>query len=223
MGGNDSVRSEEYARETEVLGLIGGAPAKVRVRYDAYHRVETHPGQPNVDTSILAGRTYVIDATDSIQVKSDSGKAVTSEEDDTLKKLHGDLAQEDPIVTALGASAIPVEKTVQLRKVLFQALVSSSTGEFKSGTLVLSSVQKEGGRDVAVFDWTGDMKTEEENGLEITWHLKGRATIAIAPAMTLHTTIEGALDVGGNTRQNGARVDLQGAGTFQDERVITPP
>ncbi|HEX7672326.1 MAG TPA: hypothetical protein VF395_22175, partial [Polyangiaceae bacterium] len=96
------------------------------------------------------------------------------------------------------------------------------TGEFKSGTATLSGTGSENGRQTAIFDWTGEMSSSEENGLEITWHLKGQTVLATLPAMTLRVTIEAALDVSGHSVQNGALVNMQGDGVFKDERTVTP-
>ncbi|HVU04239.1 MAG TPA: hypothetical protein VHE30_20920 [Polyangiaceae bacterium] len=223
LGSNASVRSEEYEREKEVLGLVGGAPAKIKVRYDHYRLVEQSPDKPKVDSNLLEGHTYVVDATDAPpKITTDKGKPVGPEEADTLIKLHGDLAQDDPIASAIGTAPIPVGKTVPLRQVLFRALLAAGNGEFKSGTVVLDALRPEGNRDAAVFVWKGEMKSEEDNGLEMAWHLKGEAVVGISPAVTLRTKIDGALDVTGHTKRNGGRVDLQGNGTFQDERVDTP-
>jgi hypothetical protein len=221
MGANETARLDEYDRTVEVLGLVGSAPAKVKAHYDSYHHKETRPGAQDVDTSILGGKTYLLDATDSLTVKTEAGKDVGAEENDALKQLHADLGEEDSIVAALGTPPIPIQKTVNLRKALFEALIGSSKGELKSGTITCTGIEKEGGRDAAAFEWSADMKAEEQNGLEIMWHLKGKALVGISPAKTLRTTAEAALDVSGKTQQNGTRVDLQGAGNFHDEHVIT--
>jgi hypothetical protein len=224
IGANESTRSEEYTRAATVLALVGRAPAKIRVRYEQYHLDEVHPDKAPIDQSNLAGRTYVVDVTlGAIQVQSDHGPQVTSEEKDTLEKLHGDLGQEDPIVVALGPRAIPIGRPLQMSEPLFLALVNSGNGEFKAGTIVLSQVRPEGGKNTAIFDWSAEMKTQEDNGLEITWHLKGQAIVGVAPALTLRTTVDGVLDVTGHTLQHGAKVDIVGDGSFKDERIISPP
>jgi hypothetical protein len=223
LGSNDSTRVEEYTRTVEVLGLVGAAPAKIRARYEQYHLKETHPDKPTVDQSPLSGRVYLLNAVEgAIEVLGDHGKPVTPAEQDTLKKLHGDLGQDDPLVTELGPRPIPVGKSVPMREGLFRALVSTGNSEFKSGTVVLSGTRSEDGRPVAIFDWSAEMSSSEENGLEITWHLKGQAIVGLSPAVTLRATVDAALDVSGHTVQNGAPVDLAGDGSFKDELTVTP-
>jgi hypothetical protein len=223
LGSNDSVRLEEYTRTVEVLGIVGGAPAKVRARYEQYHLTETHPDKPPVDVSTLTGRTYVLSASEKvIAVQDEHGKPAAPAEDDTLKKLHVELGHEDPIVTALGPGSIPIGKSIALRESLFRAFVGTGNGEFKSGNATLSGAGSENGRQTAIFDWTAEMSSSEENGLEITWHLKGQAVLTTSPAMTIRATVEAALDVGGHSVQNGALVNMQGDGVFKDERTVTP-
>jgi hypothetical protein len=224
IGANELTRSEEYTRTANVLSLVGRAPAKILVRYEQYHLSEVHPDKAPVDQSNLAGRTYVVDVTSgAIQTESDHGPPITSEEKGTLEKLHGDLGQEDPIVVALGPRAIPIGRPLQMHEPLFLALVNSGNGEFKTGTIVLSQVRPEAGKSTAIFDWSAEMKTQEDNGLEITWHLKGQAIVSVAPARTLRTTVDGVLDVTGHTMQEGAKVDIVGDGSFKDERIVSPP
>lgn len=223
IGTSESKRSEEYAQTVEVLGLIGAASAKIRVRYDQYHLMETHPDKPPRDESHLAGHTYVLDAAEGpLRILGDNGKAVTPLEDETLQKLHGDLGREDPVVAALGDRPIAVGRTAPMHDALFRALVSAGTGEFKGGTFVLSRLAGEAGRDAAIFDWSAEMRTQEDSGLEITWHLKGQAIVGVSPAETLRTTVDGALDASGQTTEGGARVDIAGDGSFKDELAISP-
>jgi hypothetical protein len=226
LGTSDSHRKETYDRTFEVTGLVGGDPAKGSVHYDGYQSVETAPNKPAVDSTALLGKSYLLDATDgTLTVKSAGGKAVSKEESDTLHKFHGELGKPDPIIETIGDAPITLGQPLTMRKELLRALLTSESGELKSGRIWLAEMRTVQGREAAVFQWTADTKSTEENGLEITWHMSGDAVIALAPAVTLSTTLKGSLDVGGETYQRGARVTMAGAGTIVDTStlVVTPP
>src|SRR5258706_542328 len=81
LGTQDSARSEEYERTSEVLGLVGGVPAKEKVHYDRYHLHEASAGKPTVDDSAVEGKSYVLDATDgTLRAEGEGGKAVSRPE-----------------------------------------------------------------------------------------------------------------------------------------------
>jgi hypothetical protein len=226
LGTADSHRKETYDRTLQVLGLVGDEPAKAHVHYDHYESHETAPNKPAVDSKALDGKSYVLDAADgTLQIEGDGGKAVTREETDALRKLHADLGKDDPVVASIGDAPITLGKPLSMRKELLRALLTSESGELKSGRIWLEQVKTEGGREVAVFEWTADTHSQEDNGLEITWHMSGDAVIALAPAVTLSTSLKGSLDVSGTTYQHGARVTLAGAGSIADEgtTAIAPP
>jgi hypothetical protein len=223
LGSNDSSRKEEYTRTVEVLGLLGAVPAKVRVRYDHYHLVEVHPDKPVRDDTSLEGKTYVLDATEGkLVVGTPDGRKPPAEEASVLETLHGELGQDDPIVAALGADPIPVGEQRSMKDKLFRAFLSSTSGEYKAGACTLKGTRVEAGRDAAVFEWVAQLHTQEDNGLEVTWNIKGEAVVAIAPAVTLKSSISAALDLSGHTKQNGAIVQLVGAGSMKDDRRLTP-
>lgn len=226
LGENDSVRKESYDRTARVEGLVGAAPAKVEVHYDHYHSQENSPGKPAVDSSLLEGKTYALDATDGkVHVTAPSGKPVTREESDELVKLHADLGKDDPLVATIGDAPLSVGEPLPMGRELLRALVTSESGELKSGRIWLEAVRPVDGRDAAIFKWTADTHSQGENGLEITWHMHGTATVRLSPAATISTVLEGSLDVGGETYQRGARVTMAGAGAIKDEMTsgVTPP
>lgn len=222
LGSNELSRNEEYDRTTEVLGLVGGAPAKVRVHYDHYRDSEVRFDKPPRQDAHLEGQTYVLDATDGpAKVTSPDGKPVLDEERESLVKLHGELGGEDPIAEVLSGKKLVVGHTLPMRKSLFKALTGGA-GELKEGTLTPRGTRTEAGREAAVFDWTAEMHTQEDNGLEIDWHMKGELVIGLAPAVTLSAKITSSLDASGRTRKDGRVITLAGAGKMQDDRVMTP-
>lgn len=223
LGANDSSRKEEYTRTVEVLGLLGAVPAKVRVHYERYHLEEVHPDKPARDEKQLEGKTYVLDATEGkLVLTTADGKKPPAEEVSTLETLHGDLGDEDPIVSALGPAPIPVGEQRPMKDKLFRAFLSSTSGEYKAGACTLTGTRSEAGRDVAVFEWLAELHTQEDNGLEVTWRLEGEALVAIAPAATVKSSIKAALELSGHTKQNGQVIQLIGAGSMKDERRVTP-
>lgn len=222
LGTNDSVRKESYDRTLDVLGLVGGDPSKASAHYEKYRREESAADKPPVDTSDLQGKTYLLDATDGkLSIRGDGGKAVPKADEDELRRLHGDLGKDDPVVASIGAASIIVGQPLSMRKELLRALITAESGELDSGRIWLEEVQSRDGRDVAVFKWTADTHSKEQNGLEVKWHLSGEATVALSPAATLSTSLKGSLDVSGETTQRGARVTLAGAGSISDESTTT--
>ncbi len=224
LGSNDSSRAEDYSRTFEVAGLVGGDPAKGTLHYDHYHLSEIRAEQPPHTDSSVEGKTYLLDITSGkLVVAAPDGKPVPPDERETIERLHADFGQDDPVVAALGTLPIPVGKYGPLREPLFRALSGmGSQGAFKNGNVVISGVKKEAGQDAAVIDWTAEMTTDQDNGLTISWHLKGTTVVGLEPARTLSMTMSGDLDATGQTKKDGARVQLAGAGTVTDDRTITP-
>lgn len=223
VGTTESSRIEAHARTTEVLGLVGRAPAKVKVTYDRYQHEERRFDGKSEPVPRLAGRTFVVDATDgTVKVESGDGAPVTPDEETTLKSLHAGLGKEDPVVLALGKRPIAVGKAAPLREPLFQALVASKSGALKEGgTVTLEGLASQGGRELGTFSWKAVMTSKEDNGLEITWHLRGQFVVAVSECMLLESTIDASLDVAGRSRQGGATIEMQGSGAMQTEEVVT--
>src|SRR5262249_44520590 len=126
------------------------------------------------------------------------------------------------VVAELKDQSIAIGAKTKLREKLFRALATTAEGDFKEGSITLVGKRVEGGREAAVFDWTAEMHNEEQTGLETTWHLKGQALVGIAPARVLQTTMSADIDVGGHTKRDGKRIDLEGSGTMRDERNVIP-
>ena len=221
LGTNDSLRKESYERTVEVLGLVGGAPAKVSAHYDQYRREESAADKPPVDTSDLKGKTYLLDATDGKLSLRIEGKDVPKAEAEELRRLHGDLGKDDPVVGTIGDAPITVGQPLSMRKELLRTLITADSGELDSGRIWLEEIQSRDGRDVALFKWTADTHSREQNGLEVKWHMTGQALVALSPAATLSTSLKGSLDVSGATTQRGGRVTLAGAGAISDESATT--
>jgi hypothetical protein len=222
LGTSESHRKETYDRTMQVLGLVGDDPAKASVHYDRYQSTETAPNKPATDSSALTGKTYLLDATGAaLRIEGDGGRPASREETDALRKLHADLGKDDPVVASIGDAPITVGEPLSMRKELLHALLTSESGEIKSGRIWLEEVREEAGRDVAVFEWTADTHSQGDNGLEITWHMRGNAVIALSPAVTLSTSLVGSLDVSGQTIQKGARVTMAGAGSIKDESALS--
>jgi hypothetical protein len=217
LGTNDSTRTEEYERDSEVQGLVGGAPAKEKVRYARYRFHEASADKQAADDTALEGKSYLLDATDGkLRAEAVDAKAVSREEMDKLRKLHADLGKDDPVLGVIGDAPITVGKPLSMREDLLRALLTAESGELKAGRIWLEEIRTENGRDVALFKWTADTQSHQDNGLEIAWHMSGSVTAAISPAATLATTLTGSLDVSGETMQHGSRVTMAGAGTIKD-------
>jgi hypothetical protein len=222
LGTTDSTRKESYDRTLRVEGLVGGTPAKASVRYHKYTWQETASGKAPIDSSVLQGKTYALDATEGkLQISDAGGKAVSSEEAAQLRKLHTDLGKDDPVVAAIGDATLTVGQPLTMGRELLRALLTSESGKLKAGRIWFEEIRSVGGRDAIVLKWTADTQSEGENGLQITWHVNGTAVVAISPAMTLEMSIKGALDVSGETTQRGARVTLAGAGSMSDESTLS--
>jgi hypothetical protein len=223
FGTQESLRSEEYAREAEVLAVVGGIPAKQRVRYERYRLKEAKPDNPPREDNSLEGQSYVVDATEKeLKATFADGKKLAPEELERVSQVHGDLGREDKIVEDLKDKTITVGAHAAMRDALFRALVTTVQGDFKEGKITLSGTRIEGGRQAAVFDWTAEMETHEQNQMVTTWHIKGQVVVAVSPAMTLKATMSADVDVGGHTRRDGRKVDFEGSGSMHDERTLTP-
>jgi hypothetical protein len=223
FGAQESLRSEEYAREAEVLGLIGGTPAKQRVHYERYRFKEAKPDAPPREDNSLEGQSYVVDATDrELKATFADGKALAPEEFERVSQVHADLGVEDKVIADLKDQPIAVGAHATMRQALFQALVTTVQGDFKEGKITLSETRMENGRQTAVFDWTAEMETHEQNEMVTTWHIKGQVVLGVSPARTLRTTMSADVDVGGHTRKDGRKIDFEGSGSMHDERTLTP-
>jgi hypothetical protein len=224
LGTNESVRKESYDRTLDVLGVVGGVPAKVSAHYEQYRREESAADKPPVDTSDMKGKTYLLDATDGRLSIRGEGKAVPKPEEEELRRLHGDLGKDDPVLGAIGDSPITVGQPLSMRRELLRALITAESGELDSGRIWLEEIQSRDGRDVALIKWTADTHSQEQSGLEVKWHMSGQALVALSPAAVLSTSLKGSLDVSGETMQRGGRVTLAGAGSISDESAtqITP-
>lgn len=223
LGTQESLRSEDYAREAEVLALVGGVPGKVKVHYERYHFKEAKPDAAAHEDSSIEGKSYIVDGRDrETKATSTDGKPVTPEEMERLERVHADLAVDDKILAELRDKNIPVGSHSAMRESLFRALVTTVQGEFKSGSITLIGTRVENGKEAAAFDWSAEMHTEEESGMETTWHIKGECVVDIAPAVVVRATMKADVDAGGQTRRNGARIDIAGSGTMRDERTYTP-
>jgi hypothetical protein len=219
---NESVRNESYDRTLDVLGLVGGVPSKGSVHYEKYRREELTAEKPPVDTAELQGKTYLLDATEGkLSIHGDKGKDVPKAEADELRRLHGDLGKDDPVVGVIGDAPITLGQPLSMRKELLRALMTAESGELDSGRIWLEEIQSREGRDVAIFKWTADTHSREQNGLEVKWHMSGEAQVALSPAVTLSASLKGSLDVSGETTQRGGRVNLAGAGSISDESTLT--
>jgi hypothetical protein len=222
FGTQETLRSEEYSRDGEVLALVGGVAAEERVHYDRYRFKETKAGEPPHEDNNLEGQTYVVDSREAdTKATLANGKPVAPEELDRLEELHGELGVADRVVTELKDQTIAIGAKTTMRERLFRALATTAQGDFKSGEITLAGKRVENGREVAVFDWTAEMHNEEQTGLETTWHIKGQALIGVTPAQVLKTTMSADIDVGGHTKRDGKRIDLEGSGTMRDERSVT--
>lgn len=223
FGAQESTRSEEYTREVETLALVGGVSAKEKAHYEHYRFKEAKPDEPAHEDNSLEGQTYIVDGRDrETKATFADGKPVAPEELERLERVHADLGTEDNIVSELKGKTIAVGDHSAMRESLFKALVATAPGEFKSGTIKLVGTRREAGAEAAVFDWSAEMQTEEENGMETTWHIKGEAVVRLSPGRTLHATMSAEVDVGGHTRRDGKRIDLEGSGSMSDERTYTP-
>lgn len=219
FGGNESYRSEEYARTSEVLGLVGGAPAKLRVTYDEFRLDETpSAGAPRHLTS-LQGRSFVVDATDGeAKLSGEDGKALADEDGKELRRLHPSAGQADPVVAALGERPMKVGASGRMNKALLSALLGTGAGELQDGSFVLTASRVENGREVALFDCRATTLTEESGGLQVVSHLEIHAVVAVEPAETLAVTIKSALEAAGTARNARGLIDLRGSGWLKEQR-----
>jgi len=220
-------RGRERVAHLLVLGLVGGAPAKMRVTYDKF-RVDETPsaGAPRHLTS-LQGQSFVVDATDDrkLGISREDGKPVPEADENELKRLHPAAGRGDPIVAALGDRPMKVGASGRMNKALLSALLGTGAGELQDGSFTLTASRVENGREVALFDCRATTTTEESGGLEVTSHLEIHATIAVEPAETLAVAIKGTLEATGKAKNPRGFIDLKGSGWMKEERSfaqVTP-
>jgi hypothetical protein len=226
VGSNESYRSEEYVRRSQVLALVGGAPAKLRVTYDKFRLDETPAtGAPRHLTSLEA-KSFVVDAADGqLKVSRDDGKAVSPvspEDEKELKRLHPRAGEADPVVAALGERPMKVGASGKMNKVLLSALLDAGAGDLQDGSFTLTASRVENGREVALFDCRATTTTEESGGLEVTSHLEIQAMIAVEPAQTLSVVIKSTLEATGKARNPRGYIDLKGSGWTKEQRSYAP-
>jgi hypothetical protein len=224
LGTNESSRTEEYTQTVRVLGLVGGTATKLRVHYERYALDEKPTVGDARSTRFLEGKTFVVDANDGKPTFTrEDGKPVSEEEQKELARLHADVGEPDALVTALGEGAMGVGASGKITDKLLSALLGTGAGKLQDGTISLTGVRADNGRQLADIDFDATTKTEEENGLEITSRLKGHAAVALEPAEVVSVTYAGSMDAGGRTRNERGFVDLHGAGSTKDSRAISAP
>lgn len=221
-GTSELSRNEEYARTTEVLGLVGGSPAKIRVHYERYRLNEARLGQPARQDAHLEGQTYILDAMEgSLTPSTADGKPVVGEERDSLAKLHVGLGAEDPVVTVIAKRPLQLGVAVRMTQDLAQRL-SGNGGDLKDGTFTFVGTSDEAGQRVAQIEWSADMHTEEEGALEIDWHLKGHLNITTDSGRIRSSSVTGALDASGEKREAGKKTKMAGSGSVKDDYTWLP-
>jgi hypothetical protein len=226
FGSNESLRSEEYARTSRVLGLVGGTPAKLRVTYDKFRLDETPAtGAPRHLTS-LEGKSFLVDATDGkARFSREDGKPVSEDDEKELRRLHLRAGESDPVVAAFGERPMKVGASGKMNKVLLSALLGAGAGELQDGSFTLTASRVENGRELALFDCRATTTTEESGGLEVTSQLEIHAMIAVEPAETLSVVIKGTLEATGKGKNPRGFIDLKGSGWMKEQRTfarVTP-
>lgn len=212
IGTNEMTRSEDYARSTEVLGTVGGAPSKVRVRYERYLLDEALIGQAPRKDAHLQGQTLVIEGQgDAMTATAADGKPALAEERESLVKLHAGLGVDDPVLEALSKIPLTQDTPNKMNEKLLKGLLRS-TATFKGGTFTLVGTKE----SALAFEWNAESHTEEEGGLDLDWHLKGRFLVSQEPFRVISSEIEGSIDGTGETRQDGKKVKMAGSGTVHD-------
>ena len=224
IGANDSTRSEEYSRTGQVLGIIGGAPAKVRVTYDKFRLDETPATGSPRHVTFLEGKTYVLDAPDGkLALSREGGKPAPEDEAKEVTRLHPQAGAVDPVVAALGERPMKVGASGRMNKPLLSALIGAGAGDLQEGSFTLSASRVENGREVAVFDCRATTKTDESGGgLEVTSELEIHAVIAVDPAQTLSVSIKGALEATGKGKNLQGYIDFKGSGWLKEQRSWAP-
>jgi hypothetical protein len=190
---------------------------------DRYKVTELKPGSPAHEDGDLAGRTFLVDATDGpAKVTAEDGKPIPKNVETNVQRLNADLGKEDPLLYSIGRNPVPVGSPLAMREPLFRALIGTDDGKFEEGTVTPLGARDHDGREAAAFEWTARMTSHEDNGLEVAWKIKGRFLVAISPAYTIESTLEADLDVTGKTRQDNAWIELAGSGSLKDDRSTAP-
>ena len=222
LGTRFRLREEDFDRRDEVLALVGGLPAKVRIVYERYRLKEDESDKALRESEKLTGRTYVADATGkALEVTDAQGKPVSDEESETVRSHYARLGKADSIVEEIGKRRWVVGQELPLQKSLFYALIGSDSGEYKGGVIKVAALRPSPDGEAAALEWSAEMQTAEGQGMKTDWHVRAETVVRIAPAAVLTNNVKAVLEVSGQTKREGQWVRMEGDGTLRDELKVT--
>lgn len=207
--------AENEHRLTEVLAVKDGVSRKVRAVYKKHGKETTVDGKAKVETSLVAGKTYVVERKgDDLVVTDDRGRSVSAEEEAQVKKDYKRLGKPDEVTNTLKSKPRKVgERLDDVAKVLADQFKErgSEPGQditIEETKLVLSSTKKIDGVEHAVLDLTVRMSGGASKA-KISMSLGGQVFVRIDEASF------GEISASGPITMNGPDASVKGTITLK--------
>jgi hypothetical protein len=202
--------TEACERRTEILAVKDGVSTKLRVLYARHEKAVRISGKDKVDTSPVAGKTYVVERKgDDLVVTDANGRSVSSDEAARVKSDHESLGKPEEVSKALRSKPRKVgERLDDVAQVLADRFKQRSAMPGRDmavdeAKLLLSGVEKIGGFDHAVLDLSLKMSGKAE-GSKLEMSLGGKVFVRIDEASF------GEVDLRGPIAMTSAEMTLKG-------------
>jgi hypothetical protein len=195
----DQVSVYDSAFEVEILGVVGPAASRARVRFTT----NTTSYQGAVKRSPIDGKTYVVDVVPPY-VQSDGGGSVTEEEAQRVLDVFPDLGARGRIDEALPDEPMPIGETRDDLALAILRVLHPRVWRAESAHATLDAIDPAGEARFAIV--LAASSTESRVHLD----LHGEARIHASTSRLRKLVLEGEYDV----------ADAGAPGTFRYERTI---
>lgn len=202
-------------RRVEVLAVSASGPTKVKVTYQAATSTERNDGASTPSTPKVAGKTYLVEAKGGVtRVVSDTGAAVSEEEEKLVKEDFSDLGDTDSLQQALPELPIKVgARVASLAQYLAKKSTKDKSGNVKvaNATATLAAVRDVGGVEAGVFDITLDAVMTRSTSV-LSFKMKAQVEVRMDTGLPLSVVITAPVKVTAN--KSAANVQTVGSGTM---------
>lgn len=196
---------ETTIEKSEVLGVEGKLVTKKKVTYAEKTKFETENGKDKpMVASPLGGRTYVLTWADGkVQVSDESGKSVSAEEDELVRKSHASFGKPDPLFEGMPEGALHIGDDVpKLKAAIQENLTASDDGkekpDFHVESVKLASIER-GTDTIGVFDVVITVQTPStsKDPFGMKADLKGTMRIRAKDGWLTAMDLKGPLELSG--------------------------
>lgn len=201
---NNVTVTESATKNEEILEVTNDAISKLKVTFAEDAKSTAEPGKPpKVKASVIAGKTYVVSASNGkVTVLDGKGKPPPKAETALVEKRYRSLGKPDQFAVGMPARALRDGEDVPELSEALGTQVKGNDDKMTLEAVKISFRNRQG--DSGIFDVSMTIKTGE-TGLKMTIPLKGtiavRTTDASPTAMDLTGPL--AFEIGGNERKPG--------------------